>query len=88
MSKGTQSEFNFTIFRKNIRTLRRASSEKSSNEVSKEMKLKSVKRLADLEGEGRGIPSLDEVITIANYYKVPIDTLLKKEIKLNIEVDY
>ena len=76
----------FTIFRSNLKKLR-AIHNITSNDLSKKLELRGVKRIADLEGEGRGTPSLEEVIRIAKYCNVTIDDLLFKELKIKISYE-
>lgn len=76
-----EEEERFAIFKKNLRRLR-ASKDISARELSEVLKLKTVKRVADLEDEGT--PNLEEIIAIANYFKVSIDCLLTQEATISV----
>jgi DNA-binding XRE family transcriptional regulator len=75
----------YTVFRRNLRRLRGIRAI-SANAMSKELSLKAVKRIIDLE-EGRGTPSLEEVAAIAKYLDQTIDNILYKEAIIKVEFD-
>lgn len=73
----------FEKFRTNLRVLR-GQTKVSAVELSKEIGLKSGSRITDLE-YGRGTPEMEEVILIANYFKVKLDEIIYKEAKIYFE---
>jgi transcriptional regulator with XRE-family HTH domain len=55
----------------------------SANDLSKKLKLKSVKRVSDLEYPGRGVPTLDEVMKLCKELEVPMDDMLNKHVMVS-----
>jgi len=51
----------------------------TANELSKKCKLRQIKRISDLE-EGRGKPTLDEVVSICNELGFKMDDMLHKKV--------
>lgn len=72
----------FDIFRNNMRTVRGAKGI-SGPELSKTANLKQMKRAHDIE-EGRGHPSIEEVVAICKALEVSIDDMLFREVEINI----
>ncbi len=66
-----------TLFRKNLLVVR-TSMGLGASELSDLANLKAKKRVYDLE-EGRGTPSLEEIITICKILKVTMDDMLFKQ---------
>lgn len=53
-------------------------------ELARNCSLRSAKRVSELE-DGRGKLSIEELITIADYFQVSIDGLLKQKAKIVFE---
>lgn len=70
----------FDKFRRNLRMLR-ASIDISAVELSSKLPLKNGSRCVDLE-YGRANPTLEELISISKYFKVPLDDLLNLTAKI------
>lgn len=64
----------FTKFRQNLKIVR-ASKGLTAKELSKKCDLRQMKRVADIE-EGRGKPTLVEVVSICTELNVTIDNML------------
>lgn len=73
-------EVDFGIFRENLIQLRKMSG-KTAKELSVELGMRQMKRISDIE-EGRGKPTLDEITATCDYFKVPIDDMLRRRILL------
>jgi transcriptional regulator with XRE-family HTH domain len=76
------SAIDFDIFRENLRIIRDARG-KSSKQISIDLKLRQMKRIADIE-EGRGKPTLEEVNSICNYFGYPIDDMINRKAIITI----
>ena len=73
----------FAIFRRNLKILR-AFKNISSEELSKAIGSKTIKRVADFEC-GRCFPTFEEIIKIAKLFDVTIDNLMYKNIMVSFE---
>lgn len=74
----------FEIFRYNLRLLR-ASVGKSAAELAAELKLRTLKRINDLE-EGRiSQPKFEEVLLFAKYFNVTLDQLLYQKAEVSFK---
>lgn len=76
----------FEKFRYNLKKARYIS-EMSAKELSIAAGLKQHKRILDIE-EGRGKPSLEEVISICNILQQPIDNMLHNESEMGLTWKY
>lgn len=76
-------EIDFTLFRSNLKKARYLN-EMTSKELSEKAGLRQLKRVADIE-EGRGKPTIEEVYSICEVLKQPIDSMLNREGKIVIE---
>ena len=70
----------YTNFINNIRKIRMCEGVTAS-ELSKRCKLKQMKRISDIE-DGRGKPSIDEVISICKELNFKIDAMLNGKVKI------
>lgn len=62
----------------NLRTIR-ACKGLSAKRLSELCKLKQIKRISDIE-EGRGKPSIEEIISICKILEVKIDDMINNEV--------
>lgn len=69
-------------FRINLKTVRESMG-LTQKELSIRCKLRQQKRVADIE-EGRGNPSLDEILSICEAVNMPIDSMLKRQAQISI----
>jgi DNA-binding XRE family transcriptional regulator len=72
----------YNIFRNNLKKARYLF-EMSGKDLSEKAGLRQLKRVNDIE-EGRGKPTLEEVFSICEVLKQPIDDMLKKESTIKI----
>lgn len=76
----------FEKFRYNLKKARYIT-EMSSKDLSIAAGLKQHKRIADIE-DGRGKPTLEEVIAICNILQQPIDNMLNNECEMCLNWKY
>ena len=77
------AEDDFEKFRKNLR-MARYIKEMTSKELSVAAGLKQQKRVSDIE-DGRGKPTLEEVIALCNILSQPIDFMLNNTAKMKLD---
>ena len=70
----------YTNFIHNIRKIRMCEGI-TAKELSKRCKLKQMKRISDIE-EGRGKPTLNEIISICNELGIKIDNMIYGKVKI------
>jgi len=75
----------YTKFIKNLKIIRTCEG-MTAKELSKKCKLRQLKRIADIE-DGRGKPSLDEVIAICKELNMKIDPMLNETVSINYHWD-
>lgn len=73
----------FENFRFNLRILR-VSRDLTGKELCEGLGWVNTKRILDIEDGKRGVPKMDEVYEIAKYFKVSIDDILKKRVKVSV----
>lgn len=74
----------FEIFRYNLRLLR-ASVNKSASELSNELKLRTLKRINDLEEGRTSQPKFEEVLLLAKYFNVTLDQILYQKAQVSFK---
>lgn len=74
----------YEIFRFNLRLLR-ASKQLSGIELARILKMKTGKRVIDLEYGRATQPKMEEVTLLSKHFDVPIDSLLYKKAKITFE---
>jgi len=73
----------YTNFINNIRKIRTCEGI-TANELSKKCELKQMKRIADIE-DGRGKPSIDEVVMICKELGFKIDDMINGEVTITYQ---
>jgi DNA-binding XRE family transcriptional regulator len=79
-------ETDFEKFRRNLYKARTIQ-EMTARDLASAAGLKQMKRILDIE-EGRGKPSLDEVLAICHVLQQPIDNMLNNECEMSLDWKY